>query len=367
MTYKAVFVDDNMEESKGIASLLEKDGELEVEPLPLETLAKLAKQIFTRDNNLIALDYRLDEKLGSLEPDQAFKASPLAQHLRDFAIESPQNDTPIVLFSAEENIINIFGPDKTAHDLFDRVYTKSQVNDDLEQVQSEMIALCLGYEHLKKNDGQFVISELMSSSDVEDDILDIQEIKVELDEAKAPHLAAMFILKKLVLSSGILIDWTEVCARLGISHEGFENVLPILQEKNLQYDGIFSQAWPRWWSNRIDQWLKEIFNRRATGMTAAERVAILNEKFGLSLEPALSPWNKQDNELIAFACACCNLGTEQRHSLGLFTSSLPKYLNRPRVCWRCVAEDRIDNARPQLIISDTDYSLIEEIKHMKHD
>jgi hypothetical protein len=118
-------------------------------------------------------------------------------------------------------------------------------------------------------------------------------------------------------------------------------------------------------AHRLDEWMKDIFAARATGLTAADRTKILNEKFGLDLAPAQSPWSGDDDALIAVSCACCRRGTEQIHSVALFVPALPKYLNRPRVCWDCIATDKLEHTEGRMIFDDNDLDLVTEIKVMK--
>jgi hypothetical protein len=245
MTYRVIFVDDNIDE--GYAELLHQDGVLQAEPRGLSALTELAAEIFGPETNAIALDYRLDENLGDLSPEQAFKASALAQQLRDLAIERPEHDAAIVLFSAEEKIKSIFAPDKTAHDLFDRVYTKEEINKDVDRVKGQILDLCSAYEELRPQSGKFELQILMNSDERDIEVLDIQSLRIDLKDAKAPHIATRLILKSVVLNSGLLLDRNDVFARLGISIENNDAVLPKLFEADLAYTGLFSTAWPRWW------------------------------------------------------------------------------------------------------------------------
>ena len=363
MTYRVIFVDDNVDE--GYAELLHEDGVLQAEPRGLSALTELAAQIFGPETNAIALDYRLDENLGDLSPEQAFKASALAQQIRDLAIERPEHDAAIVLISAEEKIMSIFAPDKTAHDLFDRVYTKEEINKDVDRVKAEILDLCSAYEVLRPQSGKFELQALMSADERDSEALDIQALRIDLNDAKAPHIATRLILKNVVLNSGLLLDQADVFARLGISLENENAILSQLNDDELAYTGLFSTAWPRWWGHRLEQWTRDIFAARASGLTASDRAKCLNERFGLDLAPAKSPWTGNDDALIAVSCACCKRGTEQIHSVALFAPKLPKYLNRPRICWDCIATDKVESSEGKFVLSDTDLDLFKEIKIME--
>lgn len=363
MTYRVVFVDDYID--GGFDELLHEEGVLDAVPVELAELAELATDIFGEETHAIALDYQLDENLGKLKPEQGFKASSLAQKLRDQAVERPEHDAPIVLFSALNKVLTLFAPDKTAHDLFDRVYTKNEINSDVERVKSEILDLCSAYEALRPQSGAFDLYSIMNADERDVEALDIQALRIELKDAKAPHIAARVILKDVVLQSGLLLDQADVFARLGVSLDNDTAILSKLNEADLAYRGLFSTAWPRWWAHRLDEWMKDLFAARATGLTAADRTKLLNERFGLNLAPAKSPWTGTDDALIAVSCASCKRGTEQRHSVALFVPTLPKYLNRPRICWDCIATDKVENSEGKMVFDDNDLDLVAEIKLMK--
>ena len=95
-------------------------------------LTDLSAKILSSKPQLLLLDYRLDQNPGDNANQNRYKAGPLAQQLRDHAVDTPEDDLPIVLLSNEENIRKLFVPDMTVHDLFDDKHTKQRVLRDAE-------------------------------------------------------------------------------------------------------------------------------------------------------------------------------------------------------------------------------------------
>lgn len=359
MIYHGIFVDD---QDDVFAETLSTRRRLDIEFLPVQQATALARAIRDKQPMLVALDYRLDEAQAGLPADQTFKGSALAQHLRDASIEAPEWDFAIVLVSAEDKIRNLFKPDQTAHDLFDRVYVKDHINSQRDTVRQELLSLCSAYDHLRQKGGQYDLAELMSAEADDRPAIDVQALTLSLAEAKAPHVVVKLILKDLIDRPGPLIDLDDVCAYLGVSKRSGEKVAEALGQYAANYRGLFSDAWPRWWSHRVEGFAQEVFSTRATGLPASERTRLLTERFGPGFDAAVSPWSGSANELIAMACACCRRGTEMRHSVAAFEAYLPRFAKRRRICWDCVQTDKYQRASPALVIDEIDASLADEVR-----
>ena len=358
MTYKGIFVDD---QELVYAETLSTPEHLEFQPLDVEEVAILARQIVGEGPIIVAIDYRLDEAPAGLQADQTYKGSALAQHLRDASIEHPDRDFALVLVSAESKIKTLYRPDKTAHDLFDRVYVKEDINTRRPIIRSELLSLCHGYEKLRAARNNFDIVDLMAGSDDDRPHIDAQEIRTKLAEATAPHIAAR-ILFNVIDRPGPLLTTEYACAHLGIDPGDGHAISEVMRDAGIAYEGVFGDAWPRWWAHRLESWAKGIFKRRATGIPASDRARILSERTGKAFEPARSPWNGSPNELISFACASCGRGTELRHSVAAFEVTQPRYILRRRICWDCVQKDQYEMIEPPLTIDDADKDLAEQVK-----
>lgn len=364
MTFNGIFIDDNDDEAV-YAEQMSTRHELKLVHERPHSLIVHSNSIFTRRPDLIALDYRLDEDLGDLEDNEAYKASAMAQQLRDLAIESPHADFPIVLVSSEEKIRDQYEPDKTSHDLFDALFVKSEVNDNKEPVRKQLLSLCEGYRLLRSQVGDFNLAVLAGLDGDDADLLDHQELTFPISKAAAPHIVAGVLLSQLINRSGPLIAINEACARFGVDLKHEEIISALLIQKSADYRGTFSSGWPRFWSHLVDDLAAEIYGKRATGFTSGERAEKLSVLLGEPINAANSTWTKQADELISFACACCGEGTEMRHSAGVFETNLPSFSKRRRVCWRCIHGDRYLDVRPSITMDASDEDLVANVKVME--
>jgi len=365
MTFSGILVDDNEDESV-YAELMSSKGLLNLVYQRPRAVSQHAKEIFNEHPDIVVLDFRLDLDLGDLAPNEAYKGSALAQQLRDLAIENPEGDFPIVLISSEEQIREQYEPDRTSHDLFDFLYSKEHINAERKKVQSQIISLSEGYQTLKQKNGEFSVTNLAGIGEDEGEIaIDYQGLKNPISRAAAPHLVASVFFNQLINRSGPLIDINNACARLGLARSEASRVSDFLQGSDIGYNGLFSTGWVRFWAHRLDALAREMFGARPTGLEAGHRSEAFSKAVGEKFEPAASPWTKKTDELISFACTCCNDGTELRHSVGVFESSLPSFSVQRRVCWRCVHEDRDQHQTPSIILDSSDEALIAEVKKME--
>lgn len=364
MSFKGYFVEDNDTEAV-FAEQMSTKGKLQLEHQRPSSVSKHSRDIFENHPDILVLDFRLDIDLGELDANEAYKGSAMAQQIRDLAVNDPDHDFPIVLVSSEERIREQFVPDLTSHDLFDMVYSKEYVSSERPLVRRELLSLCAGYELLRSKAGAFNLLELTNLPIDEDYALDYQDLRQAMARVRAPHLVAALFLKHLLGRSGPLISIGHACARLGVSRREGITVSEALQERNLHYNGLFSDGWPRFWAHRLDNFTREIFGGRATGIPSGERAKKVSEAFYKVLSPAKSPWTGNADELIAFACSCCGEGTEMRHSVGVFEMELPSYSIRKRICWRCIHEDRYLTSVPPFVIDEADESLVKEVKTLQ--
>jgi len=362
MSKAGVFVDDK---DKIFARLLSQRGVLEFTYVPVDTeLALLANRIITSDPAVVALDYRLDEDVGSLSPDQTYKASAVAQQLRDKAVASPADDFPIVLVSAEEKIKEMFDPDRTAHDLFDRVLVKEDINKDASAARTEILSLIGAYQVLTV-DPRYKLETFLAAGPEDRIFVDIQELKIPVETAAAPHQVVGFVLKHLIAKPGLLLDAADAGARMGITPQSFEAVQAKLADAKLQYSGQLSDGWPRWWTHRLDAWLTKLLDARPVTLTASERAERLGLSIDVPLEAARSPWTGKSDEKIAFACASCRRGAEVRHSVNAFEGPLPRYRVGRRICWDCVQTDRYKSESPPLQTDELDEQVAADVRAME--
>ena len=341
MTFRGIFIDDTKEEKVYAKMLSGSSGSsLDIDYAEVSDAGSLTDTIFKSRIDIVILDYRLDDNPEMIDPKCAYKASGLSQMLRDKAIAEPKFDFPIVLLSAENNYKILYRPDTTAHDLFDRTYIKEYLIGNIGAVKNEMLALCDGYSKIKVGwDADDRLDLFEASPDVRAAV-DIQELRFALKDAAAPHIAARVILRDVIDRTGLLLSDLDVAARLGISPETVKTVAQLLEAQQIQYSGVFSGGWRRWWAHRFDPWAEEIFGRRPHTLTGKERAKILSEKFGLEIASATSTWNHSTEERFSFACVSCGRPSEIRHSVAAYDPIVPRFGQRRRICWDCIQTDR---------------------------
>lgn len=359
MPSKGVFVDD---EDKIYAALLTTRGELVFDHQEVLPLTEQALAIRALEPTVVALDYRLDEVVQNIAAEHTYKGSALAQLLRDYAISAPETDFAIVLVSNEQKLEALYVPDKTAHDLFDLVYSKRQVTDHKDRVANEVRALSEGYLQLRGLTPRFDPFEVLAAEEDDRDRLSTQEITTAFERASVPHIAAKIVLRHFIERPGLLIDDADAAALLGLTAVSFEQIAGALSAANLQYRGVFARGWRRWWTQRLEAWGEGAIGQALLSMTSSERAAAFSRHFGQQLAPAKSPWNGSEDEYSAFACASCRRPTEMRHSLAAFDPTAPKFATRRRICWDCIQTDRYSEPPARLLVDESDEPLIETVR-----
>jgi hypothetical protein len=328
----------------------------------LQEIMDLRTIVLDAKPDIVALDYRLDQHLNGFPASKTFKGGPLAQLLRDAAIENPALDFPIILVSSENNIRQKFNPDKTAHDLFDEVMIKEELQKSTDRAMRKMLALCEAYATLRGMGGKYDLSQMVGLPEDSLDIVDHQELVQAVEEAGAPHIVSRIFAKLLIGRTGLLIDDAELCARFGVTLENADIASATLNEGGVEhYSGLFSSDDRRWWAHQVDAFLVSVFRKRATGLPSSVRATMLNEQFHTGFQPALSTWDEGANELIAFACSCCRRGTELRHSLAVYEPPQPSFIARRRLCWDCVQTDTYKTGQNAFEIQKSDQALIPTI------
>jgi len=307
-----------------------------------ETLESFAKELFCAKPGMIVVDYRLDERVGDKDQAVSYKASTLAQYLRDLAGDGGSEDFPIVLHSAEEKIREYFHPEKTAHDLFDHIIKKSS-RKDVDEEKRKLDALADGYVRLLElrpyNDKLLVIFGLDKQRA---HLIDHQEIHDLAATTTIPHIFARFILKRLISRNGILVDDLTVLARCGVNanDDGNQRIFDELQRLGANYTGVFSGFRSMWWRLTVEIALEEWLGGVVNSFSAQERAAALKQKFGYDFKPAKSAWSNSSNERFTHVCSICERPTLVAHSVAVHERLSGPLIERRRICFNCIQEDR---------------------------
>ncbi|WP_448120970.1 hypothetical protein [Xanthomonas arboricola] len=342
---KGIYVDDLPLEAKVISQkLLSTNVSIDVVP-PSEDLLSLASKISKARPDFVLLDYRLDQHVVSGSSAAAtYRAAPLAQQLRDRTDDPATIEFPIILISSEDKIRNLFRPEKTAHDLFDWKLIKTRVGAQ-QGTPKVIVGLAEGYSRLRKLNGKFDVLPVFGLDEELDFLVDHQELQLALEQAEYTHVAARYILTFVIKRQGLLLDRRNLHARLGVSatSEGIAAVEALFSQE--RYQGAFAECRDMWWAELVESRFREHFESSLSSMSADERAAVLSERAGLAVMSAADTWDGRTDFFPSFACACCGEPTSLEHSLACFDSRLPSFVQRLRVCFRCVQQDKIQEDR----------------------
>lgn len=147
MPLKYLFIDND--EVKGLIEGLEEfsNGQLEIEWIQSHSIDNVMNEIESKQFSGIILDFYLE----NVDNNKAYKSNPLAQWIRDNAIETSKHDQysiPIVLFSSLQKLEHGYNIEPTAKDLHDQVYIKDNVGKDPTGVAKELITLANTYKSI---------------------------------------------------------------------------------------------------------------------------------------------------------------------------------------------------------------------------
>lgn len=368
--YKGLFIDDNIDDKIKYSQIFNylsyTTSNLVVEGLPPEKIMDLANTIRQSSPDIVFLDFRLDEDLANndLSVNEAYKGGGIAQILRERVSknEGRYQDHPIVLVSSENNLEYLYDPEKTTHDLFDSCYKKEDLADENnhDKLSKKIIALIEGYKILNHQTSDLDLLNLFNlyENEENEEILNQQELKQPLWGSDIPHVRARFILKNILRREGILLSKYEIAARLGANPESLDEIILSALNK-CKYTGIFSEGWERWWSHLFEDFLTENLGFRPYSMSSKDRVEILNSKIGSALLPAISRWNRSVEEKTLFSCTLCRQPTELKHSLSAYDPSIPKFVQKKRICFRCIKEESYE--KNKIFIDDNDQKFVRDI------
>lgn len=281
MSNKYIFIDDqDIEKTEPITNRLSSFGNIIIEPVKVMHFQDIVDYISKNIENIdgIILDLRLDEiAVSGSNNTVKYKAPALAQELRTLSAETVQGqrrlkDLPIVLCSTDENIKAIYRNENTGHNLFDIRFLKTDT-DNFHQISKQLLCLLKGYE-LINQDSKNVTNILNINEEKLDDFL-LNRFRDK--EVIHTHEIAQLVLKDLIFSSGTLIDKNMLIAKLGIDKDrssNWEELISAVFHK-AKYNGVFSEAWDRWWMHEVNQIFTELTGKYLAQLNADERIAEL--------------------------------------------------------------------------------------------
>ncbi|MDT0676996.1 hypothetical protein [Autumnicola musiva] len=216
----------------------------------------------------VILDLRLD---GNAAIDVKFTASGLAQELRNrSAANEGIKDVPIILCSTDKKIREYYNRDHTSHDLFDYRFVKDS-SPNWDKIATKLQSLANGYEQLKKFKGN--LDEILYR---DTKLLDSRILgKFSDKDSEFPiHEYSQHFLKEVIRKPGPLIQEKLLASRLGIDIEKSQDWSKLVDDffSDEMYQGVFSDAWKRWWMDRIQNKFKSLTGKRLASLNAVQRV-----------------------------------------------------------------------------------------------
>ncbi len=273
MSIKYLFIDDQEDKAKGMAmGLSSPQSGISVEFSKAQSWNEQIEFIKKKRPEIQGI--LLDLQLRFPSDTMKYDAPALAQQLRNLVKEESFTDLPILLCSTDDKMQASFDKN-TNDDLFDKFYDKNKwvLPDAYKNSREEMIDLAKGYQEIINETS---LKNLLKCE--EQPLLALIEDK--LIDVSTPHSKASFVLKQLVLQSGLLVDEDLLAIRLGIDKDNSPDWGKVKKALlSFQYKGIFGQAWQRWWIGAVMQWWRSISdNSSLSSMTAQEKITLLTSK-----------------------------------------------------------------------------------------
>ena len=226
----------------------------------------------------LILDLKLDDLPNDHHIRAGFRGTSLAQEIRTRQKEGTLKSFPIVLFSANDKVQ--LALESLGQDLFDIFIDKSNINSDSFRLYTpRLISLAEGYISMQKT------REESKTLAIDKSLLDSRFSAVFTELCNSPiHVHAKFLISELIEKQGLLIDEEVLAARLGIDmyqSKDWDQLKSNLSP--MQYKGVFSGGWMRWWMPLIDKWWNDSigadFSLRSS--SATHRVKKIKESLQL--------------------------------------------------------------------------------------
>ncbi len=220
----------------------------------------------------ILLDLRTDE----FSENSNFTGSVWGQHIRDLVTRGDvETDIPIVLFSTDKKLREIYFKDLTSNNIFDRFLTKDNTPDNATQ---KLISLANGYKT--------ILVEKDFNKLLDTDIVNLDErifARFKNPDTNIPtHEYAQMILKDLIYAKGVLINEKYLAARLGVDMASANWIAIREAFVAAKFTGVFADGWDRWWMYKVEDFFESISNTYLSYLDAREKSGILKEKLGIA-------------------------------------------------------------------------------------
>ena len=312
--YRYLYIDDEGKDtSEALASGLSSENVMvEYQHVSVFDTEFIKKNLDNYDG--IVLDLRLDDTANSSN----FTATEFAQHIRTLVTKGDlKNDLPIVLFSTDDKLEQVYATDLSSHNLFDSYYSKTETEAHA-NASKEMFALANGYIEISKNKNN--LPALMGLEDLYDLNAEIFA-RFEIENSNIPvHEYAQVILKDLIYVTGVLIDENILASRLGIDIESsnWKEVRKIFDLA--KYQGVFSNGWDRWWMFKINEIFKQEFNTYLSYLNAEEKCQLFMEEKNISDITAPQPIKFNSSNRYTTVCRVLNRPLDSLEGYRVYTT-----------------------------------------------
>lgn len=288
-TYNYIYIDDLINNANDLIKGFDKEKlNIEVVQNKANWKDQIDNIIQNKDNiQGLILDLKLNDKATSDGSLADFMGSSIATEIRSRQSSNEIRFFPIILISANENIMKIFDFQESA--IFDLIIDKGEINtDSFISIEGELCGLANAYNVLNQllnstKDINDVIKHLINCdiSNIDDRFISAFEFILK---KRKPDAIIKFILKNLILHQGLLINEDVLAARLGIDKIESSNWHAIMDYfKDCKYRGILCEGWDRWWMPLIEEKWSQISAESPymQMLTAEERVDILTKRTGI--------------------------------------------------------------------------------------
>ena len=335
MLYRYLYIDDLLADSseesseapKSLASGLSKDG--------IEVIYKHVFDFDSEDfiiNHLseydgLLLDLRLDEYKDKDGKHSKFTATEFAQHIRTLVTKGKEDggidkDLPIVLFSTDDKLKQVYATDLSSHNLFDRYVTKFKTPED---ASKKLFSLTKGYEEISLNKTNLeVLLGIETLTDLDSRIF----ARFSQNPEQIPvHEYAQVILKDLIYITGPLINEDILAARLGVdkeksSIEDWNKLKEMFSDS--KYNGAFCDGWDRWWMFQINNIFETLMNTYLSYLDANEKIELFKEKFSLVGLIAAERIKLNNSKRYTTICKAFEKPLDEIEGFRIYTSREPK-------------------------------------------
>lgn len=274
MEYKILYIED--ENANSIKSDIESDG-ISVDVLQPSGFEIDLQSIYKTGYDAYLMDFRLTSGKGKVD------APTFATTLRTDGAN--QRRVPMIMISTEKNLPH-FENDFTSQDLFDVVIGKDAFRKEHQKYTKRIKVLIDAYRTTQEFN--FNIQNVLHISN--ENILDYRLLSIleRFANRKDVYGYLRTISNSLIRAIGPLVGPDVLAARLGvdITCEHFQKLISVPEFVNCKYQGVLSQSYDRWWFDKIQLLWETMTSMSMRRTIAKERVAILNEKFGLDLKAA---------------------------------------------------------------------------------